>query len=220
MDHWQERRTASIARAPIRCITCSFMIFPAYTLRLPARPCRGGRSGEVLPGFLWQKSATRCLSWASSAGRDNANSSIVYGSPVSDSTAACFYIMSTNMHFTLDKVKSDERMEQADQQLRQRTGERVAENETLTVDGQTASRWTPLRERISSGQFSDCFADVEREFYLGLRRACRIMTKRGVPLDVLLTTAYERPSDLEELVRHTRYQDYANVLLDVVRSQA
>ena len=97
----------------------------------------------------------------------------------------------------------------------------MAENETLTVDGRTASRWTPLRERISSGQSpSDCFADVEREFYLGLRRACRLMAKRGVPLELLLTTAYESPADLEELVRHTRYQDHASLLLDVVRSQA
>lgn len=94
----------------------------------------------------------------------------------------------------------------------------VAENETLTVDGRTASRWEPTRQRISSGDsLSDCFLDVQQEFYLGLRRAHRLMAKRGVPLETLLTTAYERPEDLEALVRLTCCQDYARLLLDVVR---
>jgi hypothetical protein len=45
------------------------------------------------------------------------------------------------------------------------------------------------------------------------------MAQRGVPLETLLTTAYERPDDLEALVRQTRCQDYAALLLDVVRGQ-
>lgn len=97
----------------------------------------------------------------------------------------------------------------------------MAENETLTVDSRTASRWEPLRERISSGHSpSGCFADVEREFYTGLRRACHVMAKRGVTLECLLTTALENPDALEALVRQTCNQDHASHLLDVIRCQA
>src|SRR5207248_3543659 len=121
----------------------------------------------------------------------------------------------------LDKVKADGRIGGSDQRASTATTENpVAENETLTVDGRTASRWEPLRERISSGQSpSDCFADVEREFYFGLRRACRLMARRGVTLECLLTTALENPDALEALVRQTRCQDHASLLLDVVRCQ-
>lgn len=97
----------------------------------------------------------------------------------------------------------------------------MAENETITIDGRTASRWRPVRDRISSGEsLSDCFADIQDQFYQGLRRACRLMAKRGVPLDCLLTTALERPEDLETLVRQTRNEDYACLLLEVVRNQS
>jgi hypothetical protein len=96
----------------------------------------------------------------------------------------------------------------------------VAENETLSVDGRTASRWEPVRRRIASGESpSGCFADIEEQFYLGLRRARRVMADRGVPLQCLLTTAINSPGDLENLVRQTRCQDYATLLLDVVRCQ-
>ncbi len=45
------------------------------------------------------------------------------------------------------------------------------------------------------------------------------MANLGVPLERLLTTAYENPNELEALVRQARYQEYARVLLDVVRCQ-
>jgi hypothetical protein len=97
----------------------------------------------------------------------------------------------------------------------------VAENETLTVDGRTASRWTPLRDRILSGHHpSDCFVAIQEQFYQSLRRTRREIDARGVPFDRLLSTAYEAPCDLEALVRQTRYQDHAKLLLDVVRCQA
>lgn len=97
----------------------------------------------------------------------------------------------------------------------------MAENETLTIDSRSASRWTPLREQIVSGHSpSNCFADIEREFYRGLRRACELMSRRGVSLERLLTTAFESPSSLEELVGQIGFQIYAGLLLDVVRCQA
>ncbi len=97
----------------------------------------------------------------------------------------------------------------------------MAENETLTVDGRTASRWRPLREQISSGRSpSECFSEVERQFYLALRSASGLWVKRGVSQELLLVTAFERPQDLEALVRQVCYQDHASLLLDVVRSQA
>jgi hypothetical protein len=113
-------------------------------------------------------------------------------------------------------------MEVSDQRSSTATTENpVAENETLTVDRRTASRWEPLRQRIASGHSpSDCFADLEREFYLGLRRACRLMAKRGVTLECLLTTAFANSDALEALVQKTRYQDHANLLLIIVRCQA
>jgi hypothetical protein len=125
------------------------------------------------------------------------------------------------MHFTIDKVKSDGRMEVSGQWTSTATTEDlVAENETLTIDDRTASRWEPLRERISSGHSpSSCFADIEREFYQGLRRACRFMRRRGVTLECLLTTAFQNPDALEDLVRQTRCQEYAGLLLNVVRCQ-
>jgi hypothetical protein len=96
----------------------------------------------------------------------------------------------------------------------------VAENETLTVDGRTASRWRPLRERLASGEPpTDCFPEVEREFYRALKKACRQWVSRGVSLEGLLTAAAGSPEELEALVRRTRNQDHARHLLDVVRSQ-
>jgi hypothetical protein len=46
------------------------------------------------------------------------------------------------------------------------------------------------------------------------------MAQRGVQLERLLITAYESPGDLEALVGQTRSQDYARLLLDVIRSQS
>jgi hypothetical protein len=45
------------------------------------------------------------------------------------------------------------------------------------------------------------------------------MAKRGVTLERLLTTAIDSPNDLEALVRQTRHQHHASLLLDVVRGQ-
>jgi hypothetical protein len=96
----------------------------------------------------------------------------------------------------------------------------LAENETLTVDGRTASRWRPLREQIASGESpSGCFAEIERQFYLSLRSACRQMAKQGVTLECLLTTALDNPDELEPLIRQTRNQEHACLLLQVVRCQ-
>ena len=95
----------------------------------------------------------------------------------------------------------------------------MAENETLQING-IASRWTPIRERVSSGRSpSDCFGDIEREFYRGLKQAGRSMAARGVPLKGLLSTALDRPNDLEALVKQTGCQEHASLLLDVVRCQ-
>src|SRR5439155_10300587 len=83
----------------------------------------------------------------------------------------------------------------------------------------TASRWMPLRKRFSSGQApSDCFEDIPKEFYQDLRSACRRMADRGVPLERLLTTAYDAPGDLETLVRQASFQEHASLLLNVVRT--
>lgn len=47
----------------------------------------------------------------------------------------------------------------------------MAENETLNSGGRAALRWKPIKARISSGQPpGDCFADIEKEFYLGFQR--------------------------------------------------
>lgn len=96
----------------------------------------------------------------------------------------------------------------------------MAENETLTIDGATASRWRPVRQRLSAGTpASDCFPDIERQFYRSLRSACRKWDRRGVTLEGLLTAALDRSADLEALVRQTGHQDHARVLLEVARSQ-
>lgn len=96
----------------------------------------------------------------------------------------------------------------------------MAENETLTIDGATASRWRPVRQRLWAGTpASDCFADIEREFYRGLRSACSIWVRRGVTLEGLLTAALDRSADLEALFILTGHQPYAGVLLEVARSQ-
>jgi hypothetical protein len=96
----------------------------------------------------------------------------------------------------------------------------VAENETLTADGRTASCWDPLRERFASGHSpSHYFADIEERFYFGLRRARALMARRGVTLECLLTTALHNPDALEAIVQQTRLQEYACLLLDVVRAR-
>lgn len=97
----------------------------------------------------------------------------------------------------------------------------MAENEILTLDGPTASRWSHIRQLLSSGTPArDCFRDIRQQFYLALRSARRQWAREGVTLEGLLTTALERPCDLEALVRQTRNQDFARVLLEVARSQA
>ena len=96
----------------------------------------------------------------------------------------------------------------------------MAENETLSVNGSTASRWRSVQQRLSSGTpASDCFPEIEQQFYRGLRGARRMWGDRDVTLEGLLTVALERPADLEALVRQTRNHDHARVLLDVVRSR-
>lgn len=95
----------------------------------------------------------------------------------------------------------------------------MAENETLTIDGRTASRWRPVQQLLSTGTpASDCYTEIERQFYLGLRSARRLWVERGVTLECLLTTALNRPAELEALVRRTQNQDHARVLLEVVRA--
>lgn len=96
----------------------------------------------------------------------------------------------------------------------------MAENETLTIDGTTASRWRPVRQRLAAGTpASACFSEVERQFYRGLRSACDLWIRRGVTLERLLTAALAQSADLEALVRQTRHQPYACVLLDVARAE-
>lgn len=97
----------------------------------------------------------------------------------------------------------------------------MAENETLIVDGKTASRWTPIQQRIASGDSPlDCFEDIEEHFYKSLRVVRRDMAKCGVTLERLLSTALNRPDELEAVVRQTRNQVHACLLLDIVRCQS
>jgi hypothetical protein len=104
--------------------------------------------------------------------------------------------------------------------LNQLEGTNLAENETLTVGGSTASRWRGVQQRLSSGEaVSECFCDIEEQFYRGLRGASKQWARRGVTLEQMLTTAMDAPERLAELVRQVRNQDHARLLLDVVRRQ-
>jgi hypothetical protein len=99
-------------------------------------------------------------------------------------------------------------------------GSFLAENETLTVDRSTASRWSGVRQRIASGEpLRECLGDIEKQFYRSLRSEGKIWENRGVSLKHMLETALERPNELEALVWQVGNTDHARILLDIARHQ-
>ena len=93
----------------------------------------------------------------------------------------------------------------------------MAENETLNPDVRTANRWYPLMARLDHGESpSDMFQDLEIEFYCSLRRVYKRWEDRGVDPAELFDAALNDPRALRDLIKKTRFCDYAKLLKDVV----
>ncbi len=96
----------------------------------------------------------------------------------------------------------------------------MPENETLTSDPRTASRWRSLRERLDRGDLPiDLFPEIQREFHNCLRAVYRQWRARGVDPVRLFAAAVADREALLRLVQEARRHDYAQLLRDVAASE-
>lgn len=92
----------------------------------------------------------------------------------------------------------------------------MPENETLTRDSKTASRWQPICYRLDAGLSpAQVFPDIQDQFYACLGRVLRHWRESGVDLGQLIVAALNDPVSMAQLIRQTRFDDYARVLRDV-----
>lgn len=92
----------------------------------------------------------------------------------------------------------------------------MPENETLYQETSNASRWCPLRARLSGGESPQAILpDLEENLYLALRRAFKRWKQRGVKPEQLFDAAVNDPSALRELVNRTGNDDFGVRLREV-----
>jgi hypothetical protein len=96
----------------------------------------------------------------------------------------------------------------------------MPENETLSPDARTASRWQPLRDRVAGGESPDqIFPDLQEQFYRSLRRVFKQWKARGVDPKQLLEAAVTGPAALNDLVARARNDEFARLLQDAIAGE-
>jgi hypothetical protein len=96
----------------------------------------------------------------------------------------------------------------------------MPENETLSPEARTASRWQPLRDRVAGGESPDqIFPDLQEQFYRSLRRVFKQWKARGVDPKQLLEAAVAGPAALNDLVARTRNDEFARSLQDAIAGE-
>jgi hypothetical protein len=96
----------------------------------------------------------------------------------------------------------------------------MPENETLFPDARTASRWQPLKDRLARGESpNQIFPELEKQFYLALRRVFKQWKSRGVDPKALIDAAQSDPATLPDLIKRTRNDGYAKLIQEATAGQ-
>ena len=92
----------------------------------------------------------------------------------------------------------------------------MPENETLTEDPRSASRWRPVRDKIERDEsVASIFPDVEKNFYAMLRRVWERWKEHGVSANEMFEAARNDRSLLRELVNRVRNDDFSRLLTEI-----
>lgn len=94
----------------------------------------------------------------------------------------------------------------------------MPENETLTHDAGTASRWRPIAHRLDGGATpSELFAEIQTEFYRLFQRLWKQWKRRGVDPAQLFDAALNSGTDFRDILRRLANDSYARFLYEVAR---
>ena len=96
----------------------------------------------------------------------------------------------------------------------------MPENETLFPDARTASRWQPLRERLSRRESPrEIFPDIRKQFYLALRSTFKRWEKRGVKPSQLFEAAQNGNMPVLHNLANQAGSDCARLLRDAISGE-